>query len=193
MDSRQDLAILISQIRDGSESASTTLVSRYGEHILRIVRHKLDKSLRPKFDSQDFVQAVWASFFALLPERGHFEDSEGLAAFLAQLAQNKVTDEVRQRLERQKHNINRERLLERVEMVRAKALNSRELTPDAIAIAREEWQRFLARQPGYYRRIFEMMNEGHDREDVARELGISEKTVQRVMKRLAPSEADEAR
>ena len=73
-----EFSALMEQIRDGSSTASHELVTKYGAHILRVVRQKLDKAFRPKFDSQDFVQAVWASFFAFRPERIAFDQPGSL-------------------------------------------------------------------------------------------------------------------
>src|SRR4051812_39041854 len=94
-----EFSTLMQQIREGSEAASRVLVDRYGTHVLRIVRRKLNSALRPKFDSQDFVQAVWASFFAFRTNFFHFDSPRQLAAFLTELAQNKVIEAVRKRLQ----------------------------------------------------------------------------------------------
>ena len=107
--SQDDFATLMEQARAGSQSALRDLVSKYGAHVLRVVRQKLNKALRPKFDSQDFVQAVWASFFAVLPDRYSFDRPEDLVALLTEMARNKVVDAVRQRLLTQKYNVSRER------------------------------------------------------------------------------------
>lgn len=184
----QDLSTLIEQIRDGSETASKDLVSRYGTHILRIVRHKLNRALRPKFDSQDFVQAVWASFFALLPRGRPFSNPEELIAFLTELAQNKVVDEIRQRLMYKKYNVNREYPLEPAKLSFAESQDPRQPKPDDVAIAREEWLRMLDQQPD----LLEMLKAGQSRQEVARALGVSEKTVHRIIDRLAPKVAHES-
>jgi RNA polymerase sigma factor (sigma-70 family) len=183
--SQQNLGALIEQIRHGSESASEDLVARYGTHILRVVRHRLGRSLRPRFDSQDFVQAVWASFFAILPQRNAFDQPEELIAFLAELAQNKVIEAVRQRLQSQKHNLNRERPHSPTSP-QAEKIDERQPSPCDIAIAREEWQRLLERQPAHYQRILELLREGHGQLEVAKEMGVNEKTVRRVIDKLAP-------
>src|SRR6202022_1858906 len=85
---------------------------RYGHHILHVVRRKLHSKLRPKFDSLDFGQDVWASFFAAEPHDQRFESPSALAAFLAQVARNKVAEAFRTRLQRQKYNLNRENSLD---------------------------------------------------------------------------------
>ena len=60
---KHDFPSLMQQISMGSEDAAWELVERYGELIRRAVRRVLNKKLRSKFDSLDFVQLVWSSFF----------------------------------------------------------------------------------------------------------------------------------
>lgn len=189
----KDLDDLIEQIRVGSETASGDFVSRYGTHILRIVRYKLHRSLRPKFDSQDFVQAVWASFFALLPGRPGFDGPDELIAFLSEMARNKVVDAVRQRMQGEKYNVNREQSLDPDYVPSHDGLRVRQPTPEEIAIARDEWQHLLHAQPDEYRRILELLRSGHGRQEVARQLGVSEKTIHRVIHKLSPKPAHESR
>ena len=169
------------------------LVERYGAHILRIVRRKLNRTLRVKFDSGDFVQAVWASFFALPLQRYQFDRSEALVAFLANLARNKVVEVVRQRLLTQKYNANRERSLELDRDRLSASLVGREPDPLEIAIAREEWGRLLKEQPERYRQILASLGSGLTQREVASQLGVNERTVRRVVRKLSrtPRATDE--
>jgi DNA-directed RNA polymerase specialized sigma24 family protein len=177
---------LMQQIREGSEAATRDLVVNYGSHLLRVVRRSLNKSLRSKFDSQDFVQAVWASFFAFEPQRIAFEGPNDLVAFLTNMARNKVVEAVRQRLQTQRYNVNRERALDHSGLARTKDLVAEQPSPDEIAIAREEWERFLASQTPEHLGIIERLVDGQDRLDIARDLGLNEKTIRRVARKLSP-------
>lgn len=188
-DYRADFAELMQRVTTGSEGASRQLIERYGAHIIRIIRRKLHRSLRPKFDSADFVQAVWASFFALPLGKYQFDRSEALVAFLMALARNKVVEAVRQRLQSQKFNVNRERALADV----TDALVAREPSAEQIAIAREEWDRLLQDQPAHYQEILIALRDGDTQQDIAGRLGVNERTVRRVLRKLAPGNVDEPR
>ena len=96
-------------VREGSQDAGWKLVETYGPHILRVVRRSLSQDLRTKFDSIDFVQAVWASIFAEPTRLATFEQPEQLIAYLAAVARNKVVDEFRRRVQTQKFDVKRER------------------------------------------------------------------------------------
>ena len=140
----------------------------------------MSRDLRSKFDSVDFVQAVWASFFAKVPRRQGFDHPQALMAFLVTLAQNKVVDAVRQRLQTQKYNVNRERPLEG----EAAGMAARQPTPSQEAVANDEWRRLLAELPDRYQRMLVLLREGHTQKDIARELNVNEKTVRRVLDKL---------
>jgi RNA polymerase sigma factor (sigma-70 family) len=184
---KRDFATLIQEMREGSQTATHELITNYGEHILRVVRRKLHKSLRPRFDSDDFVQAVWASFFAVLPEHTTFAGPEELLAFLAEMAQNKVVEAIRQRLIYQKNNLSREQPLEQVHL----ALCAKQPTPVEVAIAREEWQKLFDRQPAHYQRMLLMLGGGDGRREVARTMGVHERTIHRIIEKLSPRQTDE--
>ena len=53
----------VKELRTGSEEAIWNFIQTYGPHIQRVVRRRLHHKLRSKFDSVDFVQMVWVSFF----------------------------------------------------------------------------------------------------------------------------------
>src|SRR5580704_3948714 len=85
---RVSLRVLLDRVFTGCPGAAEQLQQEYGAHIIRAVRRRLPRQLRPKFDSIDFVQDVWVSFYRA-PGRD-FRDSEHLIAFLSRVAQNKV-------------------------------------------------------------------------------------------------------
>jgi DNA-directed RNA polymerase specialized sigma24 family protein len=122
----------------------------------------------------------------MLPQCSAFDQPEELIAFLAELAQNKVIEAVRQRLQSQKHNLNREHSLDSAPLPPTERADTRQPSPCDVAIAREEWQRLIEQQPAHYQRILELLREGHGQLEVAREMGVNEKTVRRVIHKLAP-------
>jgi len=85
-----DFHNLMQKIRQGSEDAAWQLVTRYGGALRQAVRRVLSARLRPKFDSADFVQIVWLSFFRVPAHRGQFDNPAALVAYLARMAQYKV-------------------------------------------------------------------------------------------------------
>ncbi len=91
-----DLPEFLRRIQSGDESAARELLQRYEPEVRLVVRRQLPRLLRSRFDSLDFLQSVWGSFFRRMRDAPtDFEDSRHLVAFLARAAKNKVIDEYR--------------------------------------------------------------------------------------------------
>ncbi len=187
-DDSSELEELLERIRAGSEEAAWDFIEIYGPHLRRIVRRKLDTQLRSQFDSLDFVQMVWASFFCEPQEIKEFDGPEKLIGYLATVARNKVVQEYRRRVRTQKYNVTRERSLEEMDPDEA-SFSRNQATPSQVAMARERWARILKGQPERHRRIVQMRIHGATFEEIGRDLGIHERTARKIMDQLLRSES----
>jgi len=188
-DCQRDFHGLMDQVLAGSEEAARDLVALYGPAVLRAVRRQLNQRLRSKFDSEDFVQDVWASFFAAPPRLNNFKTPDDLAGFLVGVARHKVLDAVRQRLQRQRYNLNREQSLHDASRPVRERLIATQPSPSTAAMNKEEWEELLRRQPLVYRRILLKVREGQSPAEIAADQAISERTVRRVIARVLPGYA----
>lgn len=182
---RESLEDLLRLAAQGDEAAQARFVRMYGPHILRIVRHQLPQRLRTKFDSSDFVQDVWASFFAHAPGAEVWDSPERLAAYLAGMARNKMSEIYRQRIRGTRYSAVREELFH--DDVEAKDHLAHDPTASQIVVAQEEWnqwQRWLQDLPPHYARILELRRDGWNNTEIADHLGISVRTVCRVVEQL---------
>jgi RNA polymerase sigma factor (sigma-70 family) len=180
-----DFAVLMERVRQGCPEAIRELLDRYGGHIRQVVRQRLHQRLRPQFDSLDFQQDVWASFFGGDPNRYRFECPEALVRFLCEIAHNKVVEMIRQRLLSAKRDVNRERPLDHVyfEPV-APEVAARHPSPSQLAMANEKWERLLHKQPPHFRRILQLLRQGYTHLEIAKKLQLDPKTVQRFLQSL---------
>lgn len=182
-----DFVELLREVLAGAPDASQRFLDLYGPELLRSVRRRLPRQLRPQFDSLDFVQDVWGSFFAA-PERRNFADSEQLLAYLTTVARNKVTDSVRQRMSGQKRNVNREQRLtpnaDDSTCAPYNQLTDHNPTPSQNLMEEEEWHKLLQSQPPVYRKVLDMLRHGKSVKQVSQELNISERTVTRLISRV---------
>lgn len=181
---------LLQQVLDGSEQATCELVRTYGPWVARTIRRKLDRQMRGKFDSDDFTQVVWANFFAHPSRWSDFRHPKQLIALLQRMARNKVVDEHRRRMATRKYSVRRERPLQSLNGEQRDWLRSNDPTPSQLAVARERWHGLLRGQPRLYREIARLKLLGMTNRAVAEKLGISEKTVQRVLQRLLREPAE---
>lgn len=184
----EEFTALMERVRAGSQEAAQQLVERYGDLILRVVRRQLNQKLRSKFDSLDFQQEVWASFFAGQPQKT-FERPEALAAFLAQMARHKVLMAVRRRCDLQKYNVNREQSLDGSAAYQAGNVPGREPTPSQVYVAQEKWDQLLQGHPPRHQRILILLRQGYTQQQIAQELDVDERTVRRVIRKLTPETA----
>jgi RNA polymerase sigma factor (sigma-70 family) len=181
---RQDFDHLLRRARGGSHAAVEELIEHYRPYVVRVVRRRLHKRLRSLFDSSDFVQTVWTSFFADPAKLASFEDPESLLRYLAVMARNKVVEEFRRRFQTEKRDVKREHLLESSSVDRSAALAAKQPTPSEFAVANERWDGLVEGQPNRYQEILRLRAEGFNCQETALLLNLNEKTVRRVIKKL---------
>jgi RNA polymerase sigma factor (sigma-70 family) len=184
-DTDDDFSALMERVRQGCPEAIQEMLLRYGGHIRQVVRQQLHQRMRPQFDSIDFQQDVWASFFGGDPNRYQFDRPEALVRFLSEMAHNKVVEVFRQRLLSPKRDVNRERSLDQLHFDQvAPEVAARNPSPSQLAMANEKWERLLNKQPPHHRRMLELLRQGHTHAEIAQQLDLDPKTVQRFLNAL---------
>jgi RNA polymerase sigma-70 factor (ECF subfamily) len=177
------LADFLKRIQQGDEGAARELLQRFEPEVRLVVRRQLPRLLRSRFDSLDFLQSVWGSFFRRMRDAPtDFEDSRHLVAFLARAAKNKVIDEYR-RAASLKQDMHREEPLWG-DGRRPKDVADPIDSPSELAQAREVFGRLREHLPEDRRAILELKADGLSSKDIGDRLGISERTVQRVLEDL---------
>lgn len=179
----QDIGLFLGRIREGDQEAARDLLLRYEQEVRLVVRRQLPRLLRSRFDSLDFLQSVWGSFFRRVRDGGaEFEDSRHLVAFLVRAAKNKVIDEYRKAAS-QKQNMHREEPLW-TDRDRPRELESGDDTASQIAEAHEVLGQLRALVPAERGKMLELKAQGLSSREIGERLGVSERTVQRVFEEL---------
>ena len=182
-DESRDVRDLLARIQRGDEEAARELLCRYESKVRMVVRRQLPRLLRSRFDSLDFLQSVWGSFFHRIRTGPNDLDEEpNLIAFLAWAARNKVIDEYR-RAATQRQDIHRESPLRNASEDGSEFVAPDE-TPSQLVEAQETYGRLRALLPEDRRVILELKAEGYSCREIGQRLGISERTVQRVLEDL---------
>jgi RNA polymerase sigma factor (sigma-70 family) len=177
---------LMARVQKGSPDAVWEIIDRYGWQIQKVVRRHLNANLRSQFDSADFMQLVWVSFFRS-PEIVHsFSSPADLAAFLMTLARNKVINETRKHRNTKAGGVRKVQSYDDPEIKR-KLHADRSPTPSAVAVARERWQQLISNQPKHYQEVARLKLMGEAQVDIARKLKIDERTVRKIIGRLCAS------
>lgn len=179
-----DLRALLRRVRSGDEDAARELLVGFESEVRLVVRRQLPRLLRSRFDSLDFLQSVWGSFFRRMrsdPSPQEFQDRGHLIAFLARAAKNKVIDEYR-RAGCQKNDRNREEPLWQDGSPRE--LVGSDETPSQVAEANEALRQLRALLPKERQEILDLKAGGHTNREIGERLGVSERTIQRVIEDL---------
>jgi len=149
-----------------------------------MVRGRLPRRLRTWFDSMDFVQAVWQSFFADLRRSSRqFENVHHLRGFLAGVARNKVYEEHRRLTRTKKHALAREQSLyvrrgsREVEL----GLISPEPTPSQVVQASDRLAQLVAGCSPLEAQVITLRSQEMTFDEIARRTGVSERSVRRII------------
>lgn len=179
-----DFRKVLESVCAGSEDAALELIDTYGPHIQRVIRRRLNQRMRSKFDSLDFVQMVWASIFTEREKLANFTEPTDLIRYLATLAQRKLVQESRRRLQHQKHNVGRERALiagSEDESTYVRKSN----TPSQIVMAKDRLEVMMRERSDRDRQVVELRLQGLTYVEIAERLSIHERTAREVIEKLA--------
>jgi RNA polymerase sigma factor (sigma-70 family) len=181
-----DLSKALQEAQEGNSSAWETVFRECYPKVRRVVRRKLNRSMRSLYDSTDFASDVMKSLAANLNQL-HFPSIDSLIAFLAQVAEQKVIDEHRRR-----HTLKRDVTRERP-MFAGDAdfgpiqVPSGDPTASQVAQAHEIRERLINRGNETERIIIALRQEGYSTADIAEKTGWNIRKVQRFLKDLHDS------
>jgi RNA polymerase sigma factor (sigma-70 family) len=178
-----DFKTLMRGVLDGSSEAADRLCRDYESAIRRVVRRRLPTRLRGRYDSLDFVNDVWLSFFTNPPADARFEDPEALTGYLAGIARNKI-NEARRQVSKPKYDLNREVSPDATDG--CDALPGPEPTPSQIIGAEDEFRRMCRDRPPFHQQILQLLRQGMSYAEIARHLNTHEKTIWRLVRRIDP-------
>jgi RNA polymerase sigma-70 factor (ECF subfamily) len=184
MDRDDDFADLMKRAKSGDPAAVRDFLGRFEQEVQAMVRARLPRKLRPRFDSADFVQAVWKSFFSDLGEdpRG-FDDSTHLRGFLAGVVRNKVHEQHRRLTRTEKYDVSREEQLyiRRGEREIMREVASPDPSPSETAQAADWLEQLTAGCSQRDIDILTLRRHGLTHVQIAERTGMNERSVRRVL------------
>jgi RNA polymerase sigma factor (sigma-70 family) len=178
-----DLATTWHEAQKGDPTAWETLFRECYPKVRRVVRRRLNRSMRSLYDSTDFANEAMERLAANL-DLLEFPSLNSLIAFLAQVAEQKVIDEYR-RQHTLKNDIARERPI--VANDGPIQLSSDEPTASQLAQANEFQERLLSQRNETERAIIELKKQGYSTADIAGKTGWNVRKIQRFLKDLLDS------
>ena len=184
MRNETDISDLIARAKEGDETAIRDFLSRFEQEVRIMVRGRLPRTLRSQFDSMDFVQTVWQSFFGDLRTKPRaFVNVNHLRGFLAGLARNKVYQEHRRLSRTAKYALDREEplYLKRGNQEIDRGLVSPEPSPSETFQATDRLAQLTAGCNPRDVEIITLRHQGLTFEEIAARVGLNERSVRRVI------------
>jgi RNA polymerase sigma factor (sigma-70 family) len=172
---------LLRELQGGSQEAARELVSRYGSHVLRCIRQRLPRRIRPQYDSIDFAQLIWKSVFTEPERLAELDSPKRFEGMLWGMVRNKISN-VERSLDAGKRDVQKQVPLDAKTVSTHPA--SRDPTPSAVAIFRDEWNHLAEEQTERSMQVVQLRYEGNTWEEIAAQLDIDESTARKVINRL---------
>jgi RNA polymerase sigma-70 factor (ECF subfamily) len=184
MSQEQEITDLMERAKAGDEAATREFLARFEHEVRNIVRGRLPRQLRTQFDSMDFVQAVWQSFFSRLRDQPRdFENVRHLRSFLAGVARNKIYAEHRRLTRTVKRELAREErlYLTRGEREFERPLISPEPTPSQTLQASDRLAQLITGCNPSEVQVITLRHQGLTFDEIAKRTRISERSVRRII------------
>jgi RNA polymerase sigma-70 factor (ECF subfamily) len=172
------LDLILEKFNLGDTTAAERVFRSFEPYLRVVVRRTLPAHLRVRFDSLDVVQSVWADLWqGLRAGQWHFTCTGQLKAFLIKATRNRLIDGVR------KHGaeVQRQRPIETAGGQRSAGV----ARPEDVVEAEELWRRMLDLCPGQHHDLLRLRRQGHSFEEIARQTGLHESSVRRILYELA--------
>ncbi|HEV3020861.1 MAG TPA: ECF-type sigma factor [Pirellulales bacterium] len=189
------------EAKAGSDAATQRLWERYFKKLVRLARGKLGGVARRSFDEEDVALSAFDSFHNGIRQGRYpsIQERDDLWRLLVVITARKACD-YGQHVRRQKRGggcVVGETELVAGDSSEAEGLAQfvgLEPTPEFAAILAEQFQALLARMPDVLtRRLAELKFEGYTNEEIAKQLDVTTRTVERklqLVRTLLKSEAE---
>ena len=177
-DSPESLAAgeVVARLMQGEEAAATEIFSRYVARLTALARHHMSPRLAVRVDAEDVVMSAYRSFF-MRARGGAFtlHHEHDLWRLLVEITLHKLY-RVHARHSAARRSTQREESREAGTPVEA---TSRDAPPEVLVILTDELQHLVREMPAEWRTAFELRLEGHDLDEIAKQLQKSERTIRR--------------
>jgi RNA polymerase sigma-70 factor (ECF subfamily) len=175
---------LLDGCRAGSETAARELFDRYVERLMLLARRRIGSRMAARIDPEDVVQSVFRTFFCRLKEdRFQIGGEDDLCKLLVRITVHKTLRQVafhraakRDPAQEAGHGVQAGEMLLQV--------MDEEPSAETVVAFLDQFEHLLDQLAPADRRILELRFQGHSTEDIARELGLYDRKIRRVLERV---------
>ena len=174
---------LLARLRGGDAAAAEEVFRRYAGRLIALARSRLDAQVRRKLDPEDVLQSVFRSFF-LRQANGQFDLAgwDGLWAVLVVITLRKCGRQV-DFFRAAKRSVRREVPLAPSDSQTGWEALAREPTPDEAVILCDTVDHLLRESSESDRAVLTLALQGFTGQEIADQIGCTERTVRRVLAR----------
>jgi len=177
---------LINGLRSGDQTVITEFYNAHGQILKAIAENQLAAEMRRRIAPSDIVQSALRSFFRRAEEgRFQFQDSEKLWSLMCGITLTKVREHVRYH-ERKQRDYRRETHPDDSPAPDDgfDVFEEKKFSPEASVIFADLFQQLMESLDEEEQQVVQLKLDDQTNDQIAEALGISERTVRRIMKRL---------
>lgn len=178
------LEFLLASVRAGDNGAAQELVVICAPKILSIIRRRLHQPLQTLYDAPDILQEVWKDFFSMRVHEQSFRMETELICYLAGMARHIILELERRYYDTQKRDIRRRVPLDQAVQSKDQKLIDWRPSPEEQLTTQERWDRILQTLAPRSCRAAQMLRAGHTQSEIIEFLGMSKRTLGRVLGRV---------
>ena len=175
---------LFDKARIGESRALQAFFDKYAGPILAVIRANMNSPMRSEFDSDDFLQQTRMKLSQCNFADNDFETPQAFLAYMMRVAEREVLQVKRKFARRTKGGVNHEKPIETLPVEDMREFVDHGPAASEVQIAEERWQRALAVLAPGYRYIATRLRDGFTQVEIAKETGLSERTIRRVLEKL---------
>jgi RNA polymerase sigma-70 factor (ECF subfamily) len=177
----QSFANVMDRLRAGDDDAAAEVFHRFANRLIALARSRLDHLLRAKVDPEDVMQSVYRSFFRRQAADGYaFTGWDGLWAILTVITLRKCGHRA-EYFHAVRRDVRRESPADGDAELPAIAVDP---TPSHAARLAETLEQVMRGLEERERTILALSLQGYDSAEISEHVGRTERTVQRVLKRV---------
>jgi RNA polymerase sigma-70 factor, ECF subfamily len=184
MPDEPDDRVLVDRCRAGDQNAARQLFEHYVNRLLPLARQRLSQRLATRVDPEDIVQSVFRTFFKRL-QAGEFaiQEQDDLCKLLVRITVHKTLRQVAfHRAGKRDFNLEARQSDEAQDRLIAQL--GREPSPEVTVAFLNQMEHFLSRLQPMERDILELRMAGCSNDEIAKELGIYDRKIRRVIERV---------
>lgn len=175
---------LVERCRAGDQLAANILFGRYVERLLLLAKRRISQRLASRVDPEDIVQSVFRTFFhRLRNDRFHFEDQDDLFKLLVRITVHKTLRQIAFHKAAKRDPSQEAHQGDNGQELLAQVLDE-EPSPEAIVTFMDQLEHFLSQLRPDDRNILELKLQGYSSDEIARQVGIYDRKVRRVLERV---------